>query len=117
MTSLTSSTSSNGSRQPQQTETARDRLADISYKACPSCDSAFDSISLSLHEVAFADSEGLEALTVYSREVSIRGGQVSIHTSRRALRHLMLAGPLSNFVAAEGDDETGSGEPFTCPHR
>lgn len=94
-----------------------DRLTDISFKACPTCDSAFDSISLGLHEVAFADSDGLDAIAVYCEQISARGGQVSIRTSRRALRQLMLASPLSDFVADENDDEPGPGEPFTCPHR
>ncbi|MEM9132666.1 MAG: hypothetical protein AAF962_17775 [Actinomycetota bacterium] len=94
-----------------------DRLTDLGHKACPTCDSAFDFVSLGLQRLRYADSEDLKALAAYCQNVSARGGQVSIHTCRPALRRLMLASPLSDFVAAKGDDEPGEGEPFTCPHR
>lgn len=94
-----------------------DRLADIRHSACPTCDSAFGSVTLGLHEPAFVDSDDLEALAGYCQDVTARGGQVLIHTSRLALRRLMLASPLSNFMVDDGDDQPGPGEPFTCPHR
>ncbi len=93
-----------------------DRIADIRQQACPACDAAFESVTLGLHALAFADAEDLDALGDYCREVDARGGRVVIHTSRPALRRLLQASPVSAFVAA-GGDEPGPGEPFTCPHR
>ena len=94
-----------------------DRLADLRREACLTCDSSFESVTLGLHELAVADSDDIEALATYCRDVTTAGGRVSIRTARPALRRLLLSGPLSGFVAAEGDDDPGPGEPYTCPHR
>lgn len=94
-----------------------DRLANVLHEACRTCGCAFESVTLELDELPFADADDVEALATYCREVTIGGGRISIRTARPTLRRLLKSGPVSGFVADNSDDEPGFGQPYDCPHR
>ena len=96
---------------------AADRLTVLRHHACPACDAAFDAVRLALDELTAADADDLDALATYGRKVTGRGGRISLHTTRPALRRLLLASPVSDCVGDPYDDGGDPGEPFTCPHR
>lgn len=72
---------------------------------------------MELHDLAFADSNDVAALTAYCRDMTTRGGHISVCTSRPALRRLLMASPVAEFVDTDDGDESGPEEPYTCPHR
>ncbi|MEM9655985.1 MAG: hypothetical protein AAGA65_28120 [Actinomycetota bacterium] len=94
-----------------------DRLDELPDLVCADCQLSFDSIRLVLDDLAVADSNDVEALGRYCRDVASIGRRIRVHTARPALRRLLVAGPVRSFMAAEGDDPPSPGEPYTCPHR
>jgi len=96
---------------------ASDTLAGIPQLTCTACESCFDSVVLHLTDLTSADSDGLQALVNYREELEERGGSVSIRTNRPAFQRLLLAGPLGAVVDTDPHDDSGPGEPHTCPHR
>ncbi len=96
---------------------ASDSLAAIRQLTCAACEARFDSIVLHLDDLTSADSNGLRELLTYCEELAERGGTVSIRTPRHALRRLLSTGPLGQVIDTDPDDDPGSGETLTCPHR
>lgn len=94
-----------------------DHLDAMNILACPACDSQFESVVLHLDALAFADSDGIEALANYCGELVGQGGSVLIETDRSALHRLLVSGPLAEFVGTDWTDESGPGEGYSCPHR